>query len=89
MHTPSLPFAGRIGGNQDFTVDRSDPSGSNADLIKKTPDAAPLLTLRDALDLNGFRQLIVWKSAIIEFWGKLLLLSQIFHLYLYFVSTTS
>lgn len=69
-HALVLPFAGRIGGSQDFTVDRSNASGSNANLMKKTPDAAPLHTLRDALDINGFYQPIIWKSAAIECWGK-------------------
>lgn len=65
----ALPFAGRIGGNQDFTVN-ADRSEAEAKLMKKTPDAAPLHNLRDILGLNGFYQPIIWKSAIIECWGK-------------------
>jgi hypothetical protein len=34
------PFAGRVGGNQEIVVDRSDPQ--NADLLKKVPDAKEL-----------------------------------------------
>ena len=37
-----IPFAGRIGGNQDYVVDRSNPC--NAELLAKVPDAAPLRT---------------------------------------------
>jgi hypothetical protein len=66
----ALPFAGRIGGNQDFTTQHPRLSISDADLVKKTPDAAPLLSLRDVLDLKGFSQPIIWKAAIIECWGK-------------------
>ncbi|KAK1144107.1 hypothetical protein N8T08_005769 [Aspergillus melleus] len=39
--TPSTipPFAGRMGGNQDFVVDRNDPR--NEKVLEKVPDAAP------------------------------------------------
>ncbi|GAB1192547.1 hypothetical protein APSETT444_001739 [Aspergillus pseudonomiae] len=53
------PFAGRIGGNQALVVDRHDPS--NADLLKKTPDAAPLMTVREGFDLRGFWDIDLWK----------------------------
>ncbi|EXJ74292.1 uncharacterized protein A1O5_02588 [Cladophialophora psammophila CBS 110553] len=63
----SAPFAGRLGGNQEFTVDRSDPQ--NEELLKKVPDAAPNLTLRESFDLRGFREVELWKAALIEFVG--------------------
>lgn len=68
------PFAGRNGGNQDFTLNQAQLSESSTDLRKKTPDAAPLQTWRDILDLNGFFQPIIWKSALIECWGKSIVL---------------
>ncbi|UDD56859.1 hypothetical protein AFCA_004380 [Aspergillus flavus] len=53
------PFAGRIGGNQGLVVDRTDPD--NADLLKKVPDAAPLMTFREGFDLRGFWDIDLWK----------------------------
>ncbi|ETI25992.1 hypothetical protein G647_02769 [Cladophialophora carrionii CBS 160.54] len=70
LGTLSSPFAGRLGGNQEFTVDRSDPQ--NEELLKKVPDAAPNLTLQEAFDLNGFREIGLWKASLIEFIGTLL-----------------
>jgi hypothetical protein len=58
------PFAGRLGGNQTFVVDRSNPA--NAELLKKVPDAAPNLSLRDMFDLRGFRQPDLYKAAVVE-----------------------
>ncbi|KAJ5359570.1 MIP transporter [Penicillium cataractarum] len=61
------PFAGRIGGNQEIVLDRSDPQ--NADLLKKIPDAAPLMSFRDGTDLRGFWDLDLWKFGFIEMIG--------------------
>jgi hypothetical protein len=66
--TPSAPFAGRLGGNQEFVVDRSDPQ--NEELLKKVPDAAPNLTLKESLDLRGFREIGLYKAGLIEFVGE-------------------
>jgi hypothetical protein len=57
-------FAGRIGGNQDFVLDRSDPR--NAELLKTVPDAAPLTHFRDAFDFHGFVDTSTWKYAFVE-----------------------
>lgn len=62
------PFAGRIGGNQEIVVDRSDPQ--NADLLKKIPDAAPLMSLREGTDLRGFLDLDLWRFGFIEMMGR-------------------
>ena len=62
------PFAGRIGGNQEIVLDRSDPQ--NADLLKKIPDAAPLMSFRDGTDLRGFWHLDLWKFGFIEMIGR-------------------
>ncbi|KAB2576895.1 Aquaporin TIP1-3 [Lasiodiplodia theobromae] len=61
------PFAGRIGGNQAFTVSHHNPDAE--EIVKETPDAAPLRNLKDAIDLRGFLQPVIWKAAIVECWG--------------------
>ncbi|KAF8199761.1 hypothetical protein K438DRAFT_1905829 [Mycena galopus ATCC 62051] len=53
MRVSISPFAGRVGGNQEFIVDRADPA--NQALIQQIPDAAPGIPLRELLDLRGFR----------------------------------
>jgi hypothetical protein len=60
-------FAGRLGGNQQFIVDRDDPD--NASLLEQTPDAAPDIPLRMLFDLRGFRHLTLWKQAFAEGMG--------------------
>ncbi|KAJ6083205.1 MIP transporter [Penicillium canescens] len=47
------PFAGRVGGNQDFIVDRNDPK--NVEVLKELPDATPRMTLAEIFDLRGRR----------------------------------
>ncbi|KAK0937567.1 hypothetical protein LTR29_010900 [Friedmanniomyces endolithicus] len=61
-------FAGRIGGNQEFVAD-------DEELLKRQPDAAPISTVKDALRLDGFRNIELWRMAIIEGWGTFLLIS--------------
>jgi hypothetical protein len=63
------PFAGRIGGNQGLVLDRHDPG--NLEVLKKTPDAAPLMTFRDAFNFHGFTDLDLWRFALIECVGIL------------------
>ena len=60
-------FAGRLGGNQSFILDRSDPA--NAEALKKVPDAAPNLNLREMFELGGFREGDLWKAALVECFG--------------------
>lgn len=62
------PFAGRLGGNQSFVLDRSDPA--NAALLKKVPDAAANLRLNEMFDLNGFREVDLYKAALCECFGE-------------------
>jgi hypothetical protein len=62
------PFAGRIGGNQDFIVDRNDPR--NVEVLKEVPDAAPCMTLAEIFDLRGFLSPDLWKFAMLECVGK-------------------
>ncbi|KIW83668.1 hypothetical protein Z517_02914 [Fonsecaea pedrosoi CBS 271.37] len=66
----SAPFAGRLGGNLEFTLDRSDPQ--NEELLKKVPDAAPNLTLKESFDLRGFREVELWKASMVEFVGTMI-----------------
>jgi hypothetical protein len=61
---PVTPFAGRLGGNQEFIVNRYDPD--NAALIEQIPDAAPLIPVKDIFDLRGFRQRELWKAGVME-----------------------
>ncbi|PYI04020.1 MIP transporter [Aspergillus sclerotiicarbonarius CBS 121057] len=65
------PFVGRIGGNQGIVLDRSDPD--NADFLRKVPDAAPLMTFRDAFNLHGFSDLDLWRFAGVECVGTMML----------------
>lgn len=62
------PFAGRLGGNQDFTVDRNDPR--NSKVLEKVPDAAPRMGLAEVFDLRGFRSPDLWKFAMLECIGR-------------------
>lgn len=57
-------FAGRLGGNQDFILDRNDPR--NDELLEKVPDAAPCMTFAEIFDLKGFYSLDLWKFAMLE-----------------------
>ncbi|PIG87644.1 MIP transporter [Aspergillus arachidicola] len=65
------PFAGRIGGNQGLVVDRTDPD--NADILRKVPDAAPLMTFREGFDLRGFWDIDLWKFGFIECMGTMMM----------------
>lgn len=68
MHrTNTLPFAGRLGGNQGYALDRSD--SNNDEILKQLPDAALSMTLREQLDLHGFTSLSLWKAAVLEGMG--------------------
>lgn len=60
----SRPFAGRIGGNQIFTATTSDPHYET--ITHALPDAIGDAKWAAILDLRGFRELILWKTAVIE-----------------------
>lgn len=67
-------FAGRVGGNQEFVYNDAnahEPSAQSA--LARQPDAAPLSSFRDALDISGFKNLDYYRMALIEFWGTGLL----------------
>ncbi|KAG2421206.1 hypothetical protein HFD88_000822 [Aspergillus terreus] len=65
------PFAGRIGGNQGLVLDRHDPT--NADYLKKVPDAAPLMTFREAWNLQGFADPNLYRFSVVECVGTMML----------------
>jgi glycerol uptake facilitator-like aquaporin len=61
------PFAGRIGGNQEFTVSPSD--SSFVTVTEKVPDAAALFSWRQSLACAAFSDVELWKQATIEGFG--------------------
>lgn len=61
-------FAGRIGGNQQFTVSRDDPEYER--IKSEIPDATADVTWREIFSLQGFWQPEIWRSGLIELWGK-------------------
>ncbi|ETN37091.1 uncharacterized protein HMPREF1541_08081 [Cyphellophora europaea CBS 101466] len=64
-------FAGRVGGNQEFILDRNDPD--NRSLLEQNPDAAPMIPLRQLFDLRGLWNVLLWKQAFAEGMGTLIL----------------
>jgi len=64
----SVPFIGRLGGNQAFILDRDNTS--NAAILQQAPDAAPGMTLAEQFDLRPFRSIGLWKAAAIEGMGE-------------------
>ncbi|OJI98688.1 hypothetical protein ASPVEDRAFT_38191 [Aspergillus versicolor CBS 583.65] len=73
LPTPShvIPFAGRIGANQEFAVDKD--TCTQRELLQKFPDAAPWIPVRDALSLRTILQPELWKAAVTEGIGTCLL----------------
>ncbi|KIW21661.1 hypothetical protein PV08_02241 [Exophiala spinifera] len=64
-------FAGRLGGNQDFILNRTDPE--NASLLKEIPDAAPLIPYQQLFGLKGLLRIALWKQGVIEGVGTFIL----------------
>lgn len=62
------PFIGRLGGNQEFVLDRHNTA--NAEILREQPDSAPCMTLGEQFDLEGFQNLGLWKAAVIEGVGQ-------------------
>jgi len=66
-HRPTVssrPFAGRIGGNQEFTLQPGDDDFRS--IVSKVPDATATFTWRESFHLNGFYDVDLWKEATIE-----------------------
>jgi hypothetical protein len=64
LESATHPFAVRVGGNQDFIVDRDDPK--NVEVLKEVPDAAPRMILAEIFDLRGFLSPELRKFAILK-----------------------
>ncbi|KAF2002992.1 MIP transporter [Amniculicola lignicola CBS 123094] len=62
LHT--RPFVGRMGGNQEYTMDPDD--ASFVSIISKVPDAGTTFTWRQSIKLDAFSDLELWKEATIE-----------------------
>jgi hypothetical protein len=72
-HRPSVasrPFAGRIGGNQEFTLTPSDDSFTST--VQTLPDAGATFTWKQSFSLRGFADVELWKEASIEAVGTCL-----------------
>ena len=61
---PGLHFAGRIGGNQQFTISPQDPLYQQ--VVSRVPDATSKFTWKQSLNLSGFTDIELWKPAVIE-----------------------
>jgi hypothetical protein len=59
LRVNSQPFAGRLGGNQEFASNESD-------VLEQTPDAAPLYSWEAVFDLRPFKNRYLWSSALME-----------------------
>lgn len=65
------PFAGRIGGNQEFILDPKNID--NESTLKRIPDASPFISIREIFNLRGFLEPELWKAAATECLGTILL----------------
>ena len=68
QHINTTPFAGRVGGNQAFILDRDD--AANAAVLQDVPDAAPGMTLAEQFDLRSLRSIGLWRAALLEGMGE-------------------
>jgi glycerol uptake facilitator-like aquaporin len=66
----SQPFAGRLGGNQEFILDPKNEG--NVQALKRVPDASPFISLPEIISPRGFLESGLWKAATIEGIGTLL-----------------
>lgn len=65
------PFAGRLGGNQTACLHGQDEIEPESDRI--IPDASPWISLSQQFDLRPFASPGLWKAALVEGWGTLML----------------
>ena len=65
------PFAGRLGGNQEFILPSGNPD--RVKILQRTPDAAPLRSWKSSLQLQQFAEFDLWRAAIIEGWATCML----------------
>ncbi|KAM5344378.1 hypothetical protein ACJ41O_012915 [Fusarium nematophilum] len=64
-------FAGRLGANQAFTLDRR--ASDNEKLLEQEPDATPHMSFQELMDLRPITNSYLWKAAVIEGIGSLML----------------
>lgn len=67
----SRPFAGRLGGNQEFILDPKNVE--NIAALKRVPYASPFIFLSGIFTPRGFLEPQLWKAAVTEGMGALLL----------------
>ncbi|KAJ3454562.1 hypothetical protein MRS44_013162 [Fusarium solani] len=67
----SHPFAGRLGANQAFTIEGR--TSEDEKLLEREPDATPHMPFRELVDLRPITNTHLWKAALIEGIGSLLL----------------
>jgi glycerol uptake facilitator-like aquaporin len=67
----SQPFAGRLGGTQEFILDPKNIGNEQA--LKHVPDASPFISLSEIFNLRGLLEPGLWKAAVTEGIGTLLL----------------
>lgn len=65
------PFAGRLGGNQTAGLRRDDTVEPDPD--SAIPDATPWISLSQQFDLRAFKSPGLWRAAVLEGWGTLML----------------
>jgi len=63
-------FAGRLGGNLEFTLNRNNPA--NQKTLERVPDAASAMTFKEELSLSPIREVALWKAGFVEGIGMLL-----------------
>lgn len=64
---PLPAFAGRVGGNQAFVVKRTIDTSR---ILHDEPDAAVGMTFAEQMSLRPFRNIRLWKAALLEGCGK-------------------
>ncbi|KFY32554.1 hypothetical protein V493_00085 [Pseudogymnoascus sp. VKM F-4281 (FW-2241)] len=71
-HVSTQPFAGRLGANQEFILDRE--KLENAPFLKRLPDASPFMSVQEIFNMRGFLEPELWKAATTEGLGMILFL---------------
>lgn len=64
-------FAGRLGGNQEFILDPKNLH--DIPILQRVPDASPFISVREIFNLRGFLEPELWKAAVAEGVGTILL----------------
>ncbi|KAI9826493.1 MAG: hypothetical protein M1819_007342 [Sarea resinae] len=62
------PFAGRLGGAGDQDLALSPDHPDFDEIVRRTPDAAPVLSWRESLEWRPFLERDLWKAGVFEAW---------------------